>query len=60
MREIMKSAVDRLYTYLVLKEHNQEKYEALLSLGERCTTAWDDPVLTKKFLRSRNYAAEPC
>ena len=47
MPEIMKSVVDRLYTYLVLKEHNQEKYEASLSLGERYTTAWDDPVLTK-------------
>lgn len=24
-------------------------YEALLSLGERYTTAWDEPVLTKNF-----------
>ena len=49
MREIMKSAVDHLYTFLVLKQSDHAAYEALLSLGERYTTAWDQPVLTKKF-----------
>ena len=48
MREIMKSAVDHLYTFLVLKQSDHPAYEALLSLGERYTTAWDEPVLTKK------------
>ena len=48
MREIMKSAVDHLYTFLVLKQSDHAAYEALLSLGERYTTAWDEPVLTKK------------
>jgi hypothetical protein len=48
MREIMKNAVDHLYTFLVLKQSNHKAYEALLSLGERYTTAWDEPVLTKK------------
>jgi len=47
MREIMKSAVDRLYTFLVLKRSDHATYEALLSLGERYTTAWDKPALTK-------------
>ncbi len=48
MREIMKSAVDHLYTFLVLKQSDHAVYEALLRLGERYTTAWDEPVLTKK------------
>ena len=48
MREIMKNAVDHLYTFLVLKQSDHDAYEALLSLGERYTTAWDEPVLTKK------------
>jgi hypothetical protein len=47
MREIMKSAVDHLYTFLVLKRSDHAAYEALLSFGERYTTAWDEPVLTK-------------
>ena len=47
MREIMKSAVDRLYTFLVLKQSDDAAYEALLGLGERYTTEWDEPVLTK-------------
>ena len=49
MRQIMKAAVDRLYTFLVLKERDQKGYEALISLGERYTTAWDDPVFAKEF-----------
>lgn len=49
MRDIMKAAVNRLYTYLVLKQHDPSAYEELLSLGERYTIAWDEPVFTKKF-----------
>jgi hypothetical protein len=48
MRKIMKAAVDQLYTFLVLKERDPEAYEAQLAFGERYTTAWDEPVLTKK------------
>ncbi len=47
MREIMKTAVDRLYTFLVLKQSDHAAYEALVSFGERYTTAWDDPTLTR-------------
>jgi hypothetical protein len=47
MRQIMKAAVDQVFTFLVLKEHDPKAYQALLSLGERYTTAWDEPVLTK-------------
>jgi hypothetical protein len=32
---------------MVLKQSDHAAYEALLSLGERYTTAWDEPVLTK-------------
>lgn len=49
MRQIMKSAVDHLYTFLVLKQSDHVAYEVLLSLGARYTTAWDEPVLTKNF-----------
>lgn len=47
MRQIMKAAADQLYTFLVLKEQATEAYESQLSLGERYTAAWDEPVLTK-------------
>ncbi len=47
MRSIMKSAVDHLYTYLLLKENDEAEYEALLSFGEKYTRGWDEPVLTK-------------
>jgi len=47
MRSIMKNAVDHMYTYLLLKENDEAAYDALLTLGERYTTMWDKPVLTK-------------
>ena len=47
MRSIMKNAVNHMYTYLLLKEYDKAAYEALLTLGARYTTAWDEPVLTK-------------
>jgi hypothetical protein len=47
MRSIMKNAVDHMYTYLLLKENDKAAYNALLSLGEKYTRAWDEPVLTK-------------
>jgi hypothetical protein len=47
MRSIMKSAVDHIYTYLLLKENDKAAYEVLLSLGERYTREWDEPILTK-------------
>ncbi len=47
MRQIMKAGVDRVYTFLVLKERDPKAYEVLLTLGERYTAAWDEPVLTK-------------
>ena len=49
MRRIMKAAVDRMYTFLVLKQRDDKAYESLLSFGERNTTDWDEPVFTKEF-----------
>lgn len=49
MRQIMKAAVDRMYTFLVLKHRDDKAYESMLSFGERNTTAWDEPVFTKEF-----------
>jgi hypothetical protein len=55
MRQIMKAAVDRLYTFLVLKQHDQKAYEALptLTLSEeagRVETA--NKVVTMSPLRA--------
>jgi hypothetical protein len=47
MRTIMKAAVDRIYTFLLLKENDETAYEALVSFGEKYTLAWDEPTLTK-------------
>lgn len=47
MRLITKNAVDHLYTFLLLKENDKAAYEALLALGARYTTTWDEPSLTK-------------
>jgi hypothetical protein len=47
MRSIMKSAVDHIYTYLLLKENDRASYDALLSFGEKHTRTWDEPSLTK-------------
>ena len=47
MRSIMKAAVDRMYTYLLMKESDKAAYDALLSFAGKYTTAWDEPTLTK-------------
>jgi hypothetical protein len=39
MREIIKTAVDRLHTFLMMKHCDHTAYEALLTLRERYTTA---------------------
>lgn len=48
MRQVMKNAVDHVYTFLVLKEHDPKEYQALLNFGKRYTSAWDEPVLIKQ------------
>jgi hypothetical protein len=51
MRLIMKAAVDRVYTFMLLKERDRNAYESLLGFGELYTANWDEPVLTKSFQR---------
>jgi hypothetical protein len=52
MRSIMKAAVDRVYTYLLMKESDKAAYDALLSFAEKYTKAWDEPTLTKGHTRN--------
>jgi hypothetical protein len=47
MRSIMKAAVDRIYTYLLMKENDKAAYDVLLSYGAKYTRAWDEPSLTE-------------
>jgi hypothetical protein len=44
MKRIMRNAVDNIYRLLWLRENDPEKYEAQIELGDRYTSAWDDPV----------------
>lgn len=43
MKAIMKNAVNRLYTLLLLKTENPREYERQLQFGERYTLHWEDP-----------------
>lgn len=43
MKTIMKSAVSRLYTLLLLKATNPAEFEALMRYGSLFTRQWDDP-----------------
>ena len=52
MRDIVKSAVDCLYTFLVLKQRDHSAYDGVLTFGEQYTRSWDEPVLTKLSKRS--------
>jgi len=48
MRQIMKAAVDHVYTFLALKQADPKAYDQLVRLGERYTTAWDEPVFSRE------------
>src|SRR5690242_8687064 len=43
MKLIMKSAVDRVYTLLCLKEERPDEYESQIEFGERYTATWEEP-----------------
>ena len=45
----MKSAVDRVYALLTLKDENPEQYESRIQFGERYTRSWDEPRMPKRF-----------
>ena len=44
MKEIMKTAVNRVYTLLRLKQDEPEAFDALIQWGLLSTHRWDDPV----------------
>ena len=43
MKDIMKNAVNSVYTLLLLKDQEPEKYNRLVQLGLLFTVDWDDP-----------------
>jgi hypothetical protein len=49
MKLVMKSAVDRVYALLTLKDEDPEQYESRIQFGERYTRSWDEPRMPKRF-----------
>lgn len=49
MRLIMKTAVDRVYSFLMLKETDPALYQQLMRHGERFTQTWDEPDFITEF-----------
>lgn len=43
MKDIMKTAVNRVYTLLVFKRAKPDEFEALMRFGSLFTRRWDDP-----------------
>jgi len=50
MKLVMKSAVDRVYALLSLKNEDPEQYESRIQFGERYTTTWDEPEMPEGFI----------
>jgi hypothetical protein len=49
MKLLNKTAVNRIYTLLWLKEHEPEKYRAFVEFGALCVKDWDEPEFDFKF-----------
>lgn len=49
MRQLMKQAVDRVYSLLWYKETNPNRYRDLVEASRLLTTTWDEPRGTTKF-----------
>jgi hypothetical protein len=54
MKQIMQSAVNKVYKLLWLKEHNPERYAAEVQFGERYTSRWDEPEIAAEPAFNRN------
>jgi hypothetical protein len=52
MKLVMKSAVDRVYALLLLKNEDLEQYESRIQSGERYTTTRDEPEMPEGFIGS--------
>ena len=50
MKQIMKAAVDTMYRLLWQREHDPVAFEKSLTLGDRYTQRWDDPVIKPRSL----------
>ena len=50
MKAIMKNAVDRVYTLLLLKQDEPEMFDALMQSNLIYTSHWDDPVFDPTWL----------
>ena len=44
MKEIMKAAVNRMYTLLLYRSTNRERFDAMMRLGSLFTRKWDKPI----------------
>jgi hypothetical protein len=49
MRLIMKTAVDRMYTLLLLKQADDEAYQSVITRGTQLTITWDKPSIVGQF-----------
>lgn len=49
MKQLVKHAVDRVYSMLLKRERQPEKYGELLKWADNFTYSWDDPRLTTDF-----------
>jgi hypothetical protein len=49
MRQIIKVAVDRVYTLLWLRDTKPEQLAGILKLGDSYAQSWDEPELTADF-----------
>lgn len=52
MKEIIKFAVDRVATLLMLRETNSEQYEGLVVWASAYVRNWDDPEIVQGYLRN--------
>lgn len=43
----MKSAVDRVYKLLWLKDHDPDGYQEQIAFGSHYTSRWDEPKITR-------------
>jgi len=53
MKEMMKFAVDRIATLLMLRESDREQYEKLVVSALAYVARWDEPELVSKYVRKK-------
>ena len=48
MKDIMKSAVDRVFSFLCLKSEHPQEYEQQIQFGEQYTVRWNNPAAPER------------